>query len=188
LYTENLTTQTEPIVENNCQEGYGRLPGDCGSLAFPYVPTQLNSNKRYANRQALQNGTLFPGLNLPFKYGAEKPGKLSESALHELMAMDFAIDELGLYLTTHSEDKDALALYLETGFAVHKKMLEMGWVEKSSLCDWLSAIRRNRINIVPRLLFGGEILAGVTRRATNATALVDAQRMIGMDGDGIHAA
>jgi len=111
LYTENLTTQTEPIVENNCQEGYGRLPGDCGSLAFPYVPAQLNSNKRYANRQALQNGTLFPGLNLPFKYGAEKPGKLSDSELHELMAMDFAIDELGLYLTTHSEDREALALY-----------------------------------------------------------------------------
>ena len=27
------------------------------------------------------------------------------------MALDFAIDELGLYLTTHRDDQEALALY-----------------------------------------------------------------------------
>ena len=29
----------------------------------------------------------------------------------ELMALDFAIDELGLYLTTHADDQQALELY-----------------------------------------------------------------------------
>ena len=32
-------------------------------------------------------------------------------ALAELMALDFAIDELGLYLATHPEDTEALNLY-----------------------------------------------------------------------------
>jgi len=32
-------------------------------------------------------------------------------ALLELMALDFAIDELGLYLTTHPEDTEVLNLY-----------------------------------------------------------------------------
>ena len=31
--------------------------------------------------------------------------------LSELMALDFAIDELGLYLTTHPEDTEVLNLY-----------------------------------------------------------------------------
>lgn len=33
------------------------------------------------------------------------------TALSELMALDFAIDELGLYLTTHPEDTEVLNLY-----------------------------------------------------------------------------
>ncbi|MFR6394585.1 MAG: spore coat protein CotJB [Oscillospiraceae bacterium] len=33
------------------------------------------------------------------------------SALSELMALDFAVDELGLYLTTHADDREALELY-----------------------------------------------------------------------------
>ena len=34
-----------------------------------------------------------------------------DGALLELMALDFAIDELGLYLTTHYDDQQALELY-----------------------------------------------------------------------------
>ena len=36
---------------------------------------------------------------------------MANTALVELMALDFAIDELGLYLTTHAEDQEALNLY-----------------------------------------------------------------------------
>ena len=34
-----------------------------------------------------------------------------DGPLLELMALDFAIDELGLYLTTHADDQQALELY-----------------------------------------------------------------------------
>ena len=37
--------------------------------------------------------------------------KLSNTALVELMAIDFAIQELGLFLTTHPDDQEALQLY-----------------------------------------------------------------------------
>lgn len=89
----------------------GTLPGGCRApLAFPYVPVQCDSARRYNNRQALQRGTLFQALDLPFKYTGETRA-LSDSDLHELMAMDFAADDMGLYMTTHSDNKDALALY-----------------------------------------------------------------------------
>ena len=38
-------------------------------------------------------------------------GTRANTALVELMALDFAIDELGLYLTTHAQDQEALQLY-----------------------------------------------------------------------------
>ena len=44
------------------------------------------------------------------------------------MALDFAIDELGLYLTTHRDDQEALALYwdyIRLGQAGRKKYEEL---------------------------------------------------------------
>ena len=38
-------------------------------------------------------------------------GLLQGMASLELLALDFAIDELGLYLTTHAQDQEALQLY-----------------------------------------------------------------------------
>ena len=52
-----------------------------------------------------------PGLDLPFKAAIQAKTKLKNTALVELMALDFAIDELGLYLTTHAQDQEALQLY-----------------------------------------------------------------------------
>ena len=49
---------------------------------------------------ALARGTLFPGLDLPFMNLVNKPADLS-TPLCELMAMDFVIRELNLYLDTH---------------------------------------------------------------------------------------
>ena len=59
----------------------------------------------------MQAGTLFPGLNLPFHADMETRFPAANTALSELMALDFAIDELGLYLTTHRDDQEVLALY-----------------------------------------------------------------------------
>lgn len=94
-----------------CGAGNGTLPGACAPLAFPYVPMQENNPVRFSRIEALQTGTLFPGLDLPFKAAIQARTKLANTALVELMALDFAIDELGLYLTTHSNDQEALQLY-----------------------------------------------------------------------------
>lgn len=91
--------------------GLGTLPGNQASLAFPYVPMQKENPPRFTQVQALQTGTLFPGLDLPFKAAIQARTKFPNTALVELMALDFAIEELGLYLTTHAQDQEVLQLY-----------------------------------------------------------------------------
>lgn len=94
------------------ESGVGTLPnGCCAPLAFPYVPVQKNDPERYSQQDALKAGTLFPGLNLPFHAQMKTKFPAVITALSELMALDFAIDELGLYLTTHPEDTEVLNLY-----------------------------------------------------------------------------
>lgn len=95
-----------------CGTDKGSLPGGCcASLAFPYVPMQESNPVRFSRMEGLQTGTLFPGLDLPFKAAIQAKTKMANTALVELMALDFAIDELGLYLVTHAEDQEVLQLY-----------------------------------------------------------------------------
>ena len=94
-----------------CSDRDGTLPCRCAPLAFPYIPMQNQNPKRYDQRQALQQGTLFPGLDLPFHRELQSRFPAANSALSELMALDFAIDEMGLYLVTHADDQEALELY-----------------------------------------------------------------------------
>ena len=91
----------------------GSLPGKCANMAFPYIPMQDNSSERYDQEQALAAGTLFPGLNLPFFRAVKSKMNCPNNALCELMALGFTITELGMYLDTHANDKEALALYVE---------------------------------------------------------------------------
>lgn len=94
-----------------CREMDGRLPKGCGNMVFPYIAMQRENAQRYENREALLQGTLFPGLDLPFRKELRSRFPKVNEALLELMALDFAIDELGLYLTTHPNDQQALELY-----------------------------------------------------------------------------
>ena len=80
-------------------------------MAFPYIPVQDGNPVRYSRMEALEAGTLFPGLNLPFKAAIQAKTQLANTALVELMALDFAVQELGLYLTTHPQDEEVLQLY-----------------------------------------------------------------------------
>ena len=96
----------------SCGSDKGSLPGGCcASLAFPYVPMQEPNPVRFSRMEALETGTLFPGLDLPFKAAIQSHTKMANTALAELMALDFATDELGLYLTTHPNDQEVLQLY-----------------------------------------------------------------------------
>ena len=93
-----------------CEAGQGALPA-CAPLAFPYIPMQGNNPTRFNRTEALKTGTLFPGLDLPFKAAIQARTQLPNTALVELMALDFAVKELNLYLDTHPQDQEALNLY-----------------------------------------------------------------------------
>ena len=100
-----------PGSASGCSDREGTLPRHCAALAFPYIPVQNQNPKRYDQRQALQQGTLFPGLDLPFHKELRSRFPAANSALSELMALEFAIKELGLYLDTHANDQEVLDLY-----------------------------------------------------------------------------
>ena len=94
-----------------CGTTEGKLPGKCAAMVFPYIAMQENNPDTYSKEEGLSTGTLFPGLNLPFFRAVKSQMNCAEPALCELMALDFAVAELGLYLDTHKDDKDAFALY-----------------------------------------------------------------------------
>ena len=94
---------------NLCADNCGTLPS-CAPLAVPYVPFQQTGSRKYEHTDALNNGTLFPGLNLPFK-AKVKASDVVDGPLAELQALEFVLVELGLYLDTHQGDQEAFALF-----------------------------------------------------------------------------
>lgn len=100
--------ELEPNIRP-CDDACGALT-DCAPLAVPIVPVQQTNPKRYNQVDALANGTLFPGLNLPFHLKTA-PSSLAESAALELQALCFVLTELGLYLDTHKNDAEAFKLF-----------------------------------------------------------------------------
>mgnify|MGYP002519726129 CR=1 FL=1 len=103
-------------------DGMGILPA-AAPLANPYVPFQPEGAKKYEANFALVRGTLFPGLDLPFM-GMVNTSELGNTPLHELQALGFAVQELGLYLDTHPDDKEALEL-----FVAYSDLYEAGTAE-----------------------------------------------------------
>ena len=93
---------------SNPRYRYGSLPENA-PLAAAYIPMQDSAVPAYEAGDALARGTLFPGLDLPFMGLVNK--ELPSSPMTELMAIDFVIDELELYLDTHANDEEAFALY-----------------------------------------------------------------------------
>jgi len=87
----------------------GRLPS-LAPLANPYVPFQQDDPPKYEAKKGIVRGTLFPGLDLPFM-GRVNQAELPASAMSELQALAFAVQELALYLDTHRNDTAALEQY-----------------------------------------------------------------------------
>ena len=79
-------------------------------LANPYVPFQTENPPKYEARKGMIRGTLFPGLDLPFM-GMVNTQEKQVTPTSELQALNYAIQELALYLDTHREDREALELY-----------------------------------------------------------------------------
>ena len=98
---------TERMSSSPYGDKYGELP-QRGMLANTYVPYQ-KPGTQYSQNEGLKKGTLFPGLDLPFKnYVASR--EVANTPMGELMALGFAMGELGLYLDTHPDDMEALQL------------------------------------------------------------------------------
>lgn len=115
--------QEESSLEKNRPDQayrYGSLP-DPGLLATAYVPMQTAVSPRYEAGEALSRGTLFPGLDLPFMNVVNND--LPQTPMTELMAIDFVVDELELYLDTHAGDEEAFELY-QTMLALQKEARE----------------------------------------------------------------
>ena len=98
----------------------GSLP-DSAPLAMAYVLMQTSASPAYEAEDALLRGTLFPGLDLPFMGLVNRD--LPSTPLAEMMAIDFVVDELELYLDTHAEDEEAFTLY-QTMLSLQKEARE----------------------------------------------------------------
>ena len=102
----DATTATKPA---SCVDTSGNLPS-CAPLATPYVPFQQVNPQVYPATQAFIRGTLYPGLDLPFQNQVNTTEKTA-TLRNKMQALSFAVDELGLYLDTHSTDQDAVDLF-----------------------------------------------------------------------------
>ena len=105
----NTNTGTGGSSGTNCPTGQGRLPG-CGPFAVPFVADQSASPDRYPQAKALASGTLYPDLDLPFHLKV-KAADLPDGPLDQLRALEFVVLELGLYLDTHPDDKEAFWIF-----------------------------------------------------------------------------
>ena len=104
---------------------FGSLPSRA-PLASAYVPMQESVEPNYPPQTAIARGTLFPGLDLPFRGMVNRP--LPATPLGELMAIDFVADELSLYLDTHRNDREAFEMYqsvLALSEEAHNRYIEM---------------------------------------------------------------
>ena len=106
-----MNQKPDTLPQATCSVMEGTLPGTCASMVFPYIPMQEYNSKHYDSNEALRSGTLFPGLNLPFHAEMKSRFPSEPAELIELMALDFAIDEMALYLDTHPNDDEALSLF-----------------------------------------------------------------------------
>lgn len=105
----NINPNPNPVPDNNkCGYKCGTLP-ECAPLALSYTPMQQSVEPAYSSADALSRGTLFPGLDLPFMNKVNKTPS-TQTPLEELMAIDFVIAELNLYLDTHKDDKEGFAM------------------------------------------------------------------------------
>ena len=133
MFMENNTGSRSAAAQNgaqttpaSCPEPNGTLPS-CAGLAVPYVPFQKNNPQKYAQSEALSNGTLFPGLNLPFRLAVEG-STLPNTPLAELQALEFVVLELNIYLDTHKDDTEAFNLFKQ--FSAMEKAAKAAYESK----------------------------------------------------------
>ena len=130
-----------------CNYKSGPLP-DCAPLAVALVPAQQSDTPQYGAEEALNRGTLFPGLDLPFKNMVNTGNPMQGTPLGELMTLGFVVDEMRLYLDTHPEDQEAfealkdmvlLAKEARKRYAAQYGPVSFDDVVLSETYDWIDA-------------------------------------------------
>lgn len=101
---------------------YGLLP-EKAPLANPYVPFQQEDPETYEPPKGLIRGTIYPGLDLPFKGLVNKLEK-ADNPKTRLQTLGFVVQELALYLDTHRNDAAALEMYRAYQKMYHQCMME----------------------------------------------------------------
>lgn len=101
---------------------YGILP-EKAPLANAYVPFQMEDPPVYEPPKGLIRGTMYPGLDLPFKGMVNKHEK-GDSPKVRLQTLAFVIQELALYLDTHRNDQVALDMYRTYQKLYHQCMMD----------------------------------------------------------------
>ena len=103
-----------PTTEESCLEQRNRqvLPDALlpGQLRHHALLRRAGGPLCTFSADRLQDGTLFPGLNLPFHLKVEG-STLPSTPLVELQALEFVVLELGTYLDTHPDDTEAFELF-----------------------------------------------------------------------------
>ena len=94
----------------NHRDGMEGILPEMAPLANPYVPFQKENPPQYEPGKAFVRGTIYPGLDLPFM-GMVNEKEKQDTDLVRLQTLAFMIQELALYLDTHRNDREALALY-----------------------------------------------------------------------------
>lgn len=137
------------------QYNYGKLPA-MAPLATPYVPFQCDNPPRYEPKIGVVRGTLFPGLDLPFM-NLINMNELRPTPLAELQTVAFALQELGLYMDTHRDDKEAFEVFKtfqklyaegrdryerEYGPLTHMSAMEDGYSWLNDPWPWEYAVNR----------------------------------------------
>lgn len=107
--TEYSNLQNVEKSDNECSYKEGTLP-KCAPLSVGYVPWQESSTPQYKSMDAFARGTLFPGLDLPWKNVVNRTEAV-DTPHGELMALHFVITELGMYLDTHKNDREGLEIF-----------------------------------------------------------------------------
>ncbi len=123
-----------------CPTGQGRLPG-CGPFAVPFVAAQSASPDRYPQAKALASGTLYPDLDLPFHLKV-KAADLPDGPLDQLRALEFVVLELGLYLDTHPDDKEAFWIFQK--YAALAEKARTAYVDQSGPLTMADAAKGSR--------------------------------------------
>lgn len=139
-----MKSPMESMTKNDMVRGaeMGDLP--CNApVAMTYTPWQRKDSRKYTAGEALDHGTLYPGLDLPL-HNNYAVRNVANGPAGELQALDFAILELGLYLDTHRTDMEAFQLFKKYVMAYKDK--KAAYIKQYGPLMQMDAAEANRYN------------------------------------------